>query len=235
MSQLKASSNLPYVMFGDFNEIVSNNEKEGGMTRRESLMGAFRGAIDDCELCDLGYWGSIFTWKRGTDPTTFVRERLDQFLGDNNWCSLFPYYEVRHFPIYHSDHAPILLTASDHPEDGRRSKQFKFEALWLSSDECGKVVEKSWKNNAAERSVTPTRGLRQGDPISPYLFLIVADAFSTLLLKAAIENRIHDVPMINSIFSASDRKRILQIPTTIHNQLDELFWRLLAGSIRSPG
>uniref|UniRef100_A0A803N0X5 Uncharacterized protein n=1 Tax=Chenopodium quinoa TaxID=63459 RepID=A0A803N0X5_CHEQI len=47
MSRLKADSSKPCIMSGDFNEIVSLAEKEGGVPREERYMDAFRGAIDD--------------------------------------------------------------------------------------------------------------------------------------------------------------------------------------------
>ena len=46
--------------------------------------------------------------------------------------------------------------------------------------------------------VNPSRGLRQGDPISSYLFLLCAEAFSGLLTKAVQEKSLHGVKISKS-------------------------------------
>lgn len=56
----------------------------------------------------------------------------------------------------------------------------------------------------------PTRGLRQGDPISSYLYLICAEGLSTLLNEAENVNKIRGVKVaresltINHIFFEDD-------------------------------
>ncbi|XP_021721944.1 uncharacterized protein LOC110689464 [Chenopodium quinoa] len=94
------------------------NEKDDGTIRRETLMDAFRETIDECGLRDLGYKGNIFTWKRGRTPYTMVRERLDRFLADSGWCSLFPNFFVRHLPREESDHTPIIVDTINYYERG---------------------------------------------------------------------------------------------------------------------
>jgi hypothetical protein len=59
-------------------------------------------------------------------------------------------------------------------------------------------------------NIRPSRGIRQGDPISPYLFLLCAEAFSALLNRAERKGVITGVPTsfksprLNHLFFADD-------------------------------
>ena len=65
-------------------------------------------------------------------------------------------------------------------------------------------------NGAPHGYIKPTRGLRQGDPLSPHLFLICAEGLSTLLRKKERENVIRGIaicrggPRISHLFFADD-------------------------------
>jgi hypothetical protein len=65
-------------------------------------------------------------------------------------------------------------------------------------------------NGQPHGKIVPTRGIRQGDPPSPYLFIICAEGLSNLLLQAESKGRILGLPItkggtkINHLFFADD-------------------------------
>jgi hypothetical protein len=65
-------------------------------------------------------------------------------------------------------------------------------------------------NGSLSDVIVPERGLRQGDPLSPYLFLICAEGFSSLLNKAEVEGELegiricHSAPSFNHLLFADD-------------------------------
>jgi hypothetical protein len=61
--ELNQNNTLPWLIIGDFNEILFSHEKEGGNARPQGCMDAFRDTLMDCGLEDLGFSGDIFTWK----------------------------------------------------------------------------------------------------------------------------------------------------------------------------
>lgn len=47
---------------GDFNDILSQEEKKGGAPINVRKCNLFRERINNCDLMDMGYVGSRFTW-----------------------------------------------------------------------------------------------------------------------------------------------------------------------------
>lgn len=75
--------NLPWLFLGDFNESTHPHEKIGGNKPKDSKMILYRKTMDTCNLSDLGYIGSKFTW--------FNKRRIFfQFLRDLIGVALAP-------------------------------------------------------------------------------------------------------------------------------------------------
>lgn len=77
--------------------------------------------------------------------------------------------------------------------------------------ECITLVTYSFKvNGHVVGKVTQSRGLRQGDPLSPYLFVICSQGLSTILNHYANQGLIHGIriargcPSITQLFFADD-------------------------------
>jgi endonuclease/exonuclease/phosphatase family metal-dependent hydrolase len=99
---------MPWLVIGDLNEILYPFEKEGGRDCPIQFMQAFRDALVECNLEDMGYKGDKFTRHRG-----LIRERLDRALINDLWREKFPAAVLENLPYSRSDHRPLLLSLEE--------------------------------------------------------------------------------------------------------------------------
>ncbi|KAH9679641.1 putative reverse transcriptase/RNA-dependent DNA polymerase [Citrus sinensis] len=89
LRRLAGMSSLPWLYFGDFNEIFNLNEKVGGNERNPSKVHEFRQVVRDCRLLDLGLKGYPFTWSNRSfshydcgDELKKTENQIDNILQD---------------------------------------------------------------------------------------------------------------------------------------------------------
>jgi hypothetical protein len=139
--ELHNSFDLPWVILGDFNEILFSHEKEGGNPRSQLMMQKFCDVLTDCNLEDIGFSGDPFTWRCGK-----IKERLDRCLANSSWNVMHPGASVQHLSYIRLDHRPILLDTDYKPADQiQRAGPKRFEAKWLHEKGFRELVEKEWE------------------------------------------------------------------------------------------
>jgi endonuclease/exonuclease/phosphatase family metal-dependent hydrolase len=106
---IKASSPLPWLCIGDFNEVLIREEHVGVNERSNTQIQAFREMVDVCGLMDLGYTGTAWTFQKKVTGRTYCRVRLDRGLATLSWAERFPLATVNHLNVAVSDHSAILL------------------------------------------------------------------------------------------------------------------------------
>jgi len=90
--------------------------------------------------------------------------------------------------------------------------QMGFDEKWVALImECITTVTYSILINGEPMgNIKPSRGIRQGNPLSPYLFLVCSEGFHRILQKAAYRGDIngvsicHNGPKLTNLFFADD-------------------------------
>ncbi|XP_042016276.1 uncharacterized protein LOC121764297 [Salvia splendens] len=99
-----ATDGAPWLVGGDFNIFLLEEERRGSVIDRHGEMMDFADAVADCQLLDPGFDGPPFTWTRSG-----LWERLDRVLLGEHWTTVFAATRVTHLPRISSDHAPLLV------------------------------------------------------------------------------------------------------------------------------
>ena len=140
LENIAATISLPWVLLGDFNDMISEDEKLGGLPLNKIRIVAFKNCMDKCGLMDLGFQGPRFTWPNKSPAWNGpIQERLDRGLGNAEWKLLFPKAEIHHLPRVKSDHCLIMLLTD--PCERNPPKPFRFEQMWLTDLSFPSIVE----------------------------------------------------------------------------------------------
>ncbi|KAL4367600.1 hypothetical protein GQ457_05G015000 [Hibiscus cannabinus] len=150
IDRLRSVSTLPWLLGGDFNEILHDNEKQGGRRRNPTFISNFRDCLSRNEIFDCKPSHGWFTWTYTTrfNPSSVIRERLDRFLASTSWFTDFASFDVRTEFSDASDHCILVLDTnfeSSHMHSPS-SGSFHFEDCWASLPDCVSTVQKTWNS-----------------------------------------------------------------------------------------
>ncbi|XP_026410798.1 uncharacterized protein LOC113306024 [Papaver somniferum] len=98
MTSYAQEFNGPKCFIGDFNAIVSNEEKFGGLPVLNYNISYFNDFIQMNHLIDLGYKGPSYTWTNGREIDGLIMQRLDRVLANTEWFISFHNVVVLHLP-----------------------------------------------------------------------------------------------------------------------------------------
>lgn len=114
-------ADLAWIIGGDFNKILFENEKQGGRPRPMAQIQGFRNVLQECHLFEIEHADKSYTWFNKKRVGEAVFERLDRFLVNQPWLRAFPETMTTNLDFFGSDHQPILCRvkrSNDRGEDG---------------------------------------------------------------------------------------------------------------------
>ncbi|XP_031120221.1 uncharacterized protein LOC116023364 [Ipomoea triloba] len=149
---LAGRSTLPWVVVGDFNDLLFQHEKRGGNPHPDNLLRGFGEVVEDCGLSQLSIHGYQYTWERGRGTVDWMEERLDKVLAGADWCSTLPEATVSNIITRNSDHSALFLGVKDRARvQHGLQRSFKFEMAWIYDEGCRKQVEEAWHEGREAR------------------------------------------------------------------------------------
>uniref|UniRef100_A0A803QHU6 Reverse transcriptase domain-containing protein n=1 Tax=Cannabis sativa TaxID=3483 RepID=A0A803QHU6_CANSA len=139
------------MVIGDFNEILSNQNKLGGGLRNERQIDDFREVLDSCSLSQLPFEGDPYTWTKGRHNVNAIKERLDWCFTNDVWNTFFQPMTTSHLDYFSSDHRAIavnVLYIYSAKEKPARKTRFCFEKFWLEQPEAAAIIRDCWSSNS---------------------------------------------------------------------------------------
>jgi hypothetical protein len=143
LAYIKALVTTPnWILGGDFNMIMSLEEKAGGSKRLDPESGKFKTLPEHLNLVDIENSNGTFTWSNRRSGSQHVACRLDRFLVTEELIESGLCMESLILPKAGSDHWPIALQIA--AETTPALKPFRFEKFWLTHPDFQHLATTWW-------------------------------------------------------------------------------------------
>lgn len=106
---MSTSNDILWIIGEDFNMILNEEEKMGGLPFEQHEAMDFTFCINNCSLMEIKYSGSDYTWWNRRIEKECIFKRLDRVLVNNVFLDSYPSSEVVYLIKDRSGHAPIQL------------------------------------------------------------------------------------------------------------------------------
>lgn len=158
LKSISHNMNDPWLVAGNFNDIMHQDEKVGGALIAYSICDKFKKRIEYCRLMDMGVVGPKYT-RRGTIFNG--GEDLWAFgitLWNEKWRLLYHDGYVKVLPrLNFLDHHPLLIRMFGNV---LKEPNFRFESAWLVEEDYYNTLMMNWKDN--QHIHTNFKNLKQG-------------------------------------------------------------------------
>jgi len=85
LSKVAELHTLPWIIAGDFNEVLMGEDKFGGKPVNISRAINFQDCLNNCGMINLGFSGPRFTWTNQQPLFTLIEERIDRVFVNTGW------------------------------------------------------------------------------------------------------------------------------------------------------
>ncbi|KAK6779959.1 hypothetical protein RDI58_022143 [Solanum bulbocastanum] len=114
IKQLNNNINEPWLIMGDFNSILSYEDRLVRSQVQDIETRDFRECIMDCNLAELHIGGMEYTWTNG-----HMYSRIDKAITNVAWMGIMPAQVMAMEPLF-SDHSPLGLIVEEQMDTQKR-------------------------------------------------------------------------------------------------------------------
>ncbi|GKD96071.1 RNA-directed DNA polymerase, eukaryota, reverse transcriptase zinc-binding domain protein, partial [Tanacetum coccineum] len=140
----RISSGWPWLLTGDFNVTMKNEEHFNGGSKVTHDMQNFIDCVNKAEVEDLCSNGVFYTWiKSPLNPQNSVLKKLDRAMVNEDLMTQFPDANALFLPYLVSDHSPVVV---NFPQTFvKKKKAFRFANFITMRDTFLPTVAAGWE------------------------------------------------------------------------------------------